>query len=214
MATVQLRLHPGVAPSQSAGYRQRGRSAHLTQGALTGCCGGLAVLMSLVVLGVATRAHIRSLRLMAEGDRLEPTWQKVQELFFTGADEEEMLDLLSTLDRHLRYRLASGSMRKVLAFVLDRLAQGDVVITGLGDLRTYGHWVLAIGVEQLVVGSARTTTGVLCLDPAEAAPQVAPFNTKLDLESPSRGARKLYYHRPGGMHLVTCSSAIALSRRR
>ena len=216
MPSLQTRLHPGVIPPTSASWRRRSRSAHLHQGQLTGCCGGMSVLMSLIVLGVASRAHVRSLRVIAEGDRLEPTWRKVQENFFAGADDGDMVELLGTLHQYLRYRLVTGSMRQVLAFTLERLAKDEVVILGFNDEGAVGgHWVLACGIELLVAGSTRTTTGVLCLDSAEDPPTLAPFNTRLELESPSRGARFLHYRRPNGsVRIVTCKAAIALSRRR
>ena len=176
----------------------------------------MSVLMSLIVLGVASRAHIRSLRVIAEGDRLEPTWRKVQETFFRGADDGDLVELLDTLDQYLRHRLVTGSMRQVLTFALERLAKDEIVILGFNDEQAFGgHWVLACGVELIVAGSTKTTTGVLCLDSAEEPPTIAPFNTRLELESPSRGARYLHYRRPdGGVRIVTCKTAIALARRR
>jgi hypothetical protein len=175
----------------------------------------MAVLMSMIVLGVASRAHVRSLRVIAEGDRLEPTWRKVQETFFSGADDQDMIELLGTLDQHIRYRPMTGSMRQVLAFTLERLAKDEVVILGVNDESQYGgHWVLAVGIELIVLGSTRTTTGVLCLDSAEAPPMLAPFNTRLELESPNRGARYLHYRLPdGGVRTITCKTAIALAAR-
>jgi hypothetical protein len=216
MPSLQTRLHPGVIPPATATWRQRGRSAHLRQGSLEGACGPYACFSALIVLGVASRAHVRCLRLIAEGDRLEQTWRRSQEFFFSGADDRDMVKLLGTLDQYVRHRLVTGSMRQVLAFTLQRLAKDDVVILGLNSESTYGgHWVLAVGIELIVKGSTRTITGVLCLDSAEEAPVLTPFNTRLDLESPGRGARYLHYRLPtGAVQTITCKTAIALSRRR
>jgi hypothetical protein len=215
MPTLQTRLHSGVIPDDSASWRQRGRSAHLRQGSMDGACGPLAVFMSLVVLGVASRALVRSLRVLTN-DRLDDTWIKSLDTFFLGTDDSEMVDLLKTLDRSIRHRAVTGSMRQVLDFTLLRLAKNEVVILGFTDAGSHGgHWVLAIGIEQVVAGAKRTPTGILCLDSAEPAPLLAPFNSRLDLDSPGRGARYLHYRLPeGGIRSVTCKTAIALSVQR
>jgi hypothetical protein len=167
-------------------------------------------------LGIASRSKIRYLSELAPGDPLEEMWISAQKLFFQGADEDEMLDLVKTLDKLVRHREVNGSMRRVLSFTLERLEQNDVVIVGFSNkLGHGGHWVLAVGVELLADGTKVTPTGVLCLDPSEPAPSVASYNAKLDLTAPFRGARCIRYRVPdGGVHTVTCDSAIGLSVRR
>ena len=142
-------------------------------------------------------------------------WIAAQKTWFLGADQDEMLDLIKTLDKFVRHRAVNGSMRRVLSFTLDRLEQNDVVILGFSNkLGHGGHWVLAVGIELLADGTRMTPTGVLCLDPSQHGPSVASYNAKLDLTAPFRGARCIRYRVPdGGIHTVTCDSAIALSVR-
>lgn len=214
MATLEMRLHPGVITGKTA--RQRGRSAQLGQGDVEGACGACTVLMALIVLGIASRSKLRSIGELEADDPLAGMWAQAQKTYFTGADEDEMRDLFKTLDRLVRYKETCGSKRRVLAFTLDRLEAGDVVVLGFSNKFGHGgHWVLAVGTESMVVGTKRTTTGVFCLDPSTQAPTVAPYNTKLDLMSPRRGARCLHYRLPsGGLSTVTCDVAFALSVRR
>ena len=216
MQALQMRMHPGVVEQNPSSYRQRYRSAHLRQGELTGECGPLAILMAMITLGVAQRSHVRRLHYAEEGDPLTPLWSKVQESFFSRADQSEMLGLLDTVERYVHREAVTGSMRKVLAFALRRLAENGVVILGFGDESVTGayHWVLAVGLSSKVTDQKSTATGVLCLDATEAAPTLAPYNAVLDLDSPKRGARQLYYRGPDGRSsLMTCTRAIALSRR-
>ena len=214
MQTLQTRMHPGVVQQNPPSYR-RSRSAHLRQGELS-TSGSFAILMATIVLGVATKAYVRRLRCVEEGDLLAPLWSKVQKTFFSGTDHEDMVALLDTIDRYVHRQSVNGSMRKVLAFTLARLAENDVVILGFGDEAVSGpyHYVLAVGIEFKVAEQKSITTGVLCLDATEAAPLLAPYNARLELDSPKRGARQLTYRGPDGRPLLmTCTSAIALSRR-
>lgn len=216
MHALQMRMHPGVVQLNPSSYRQRHRSAHLRQGELTGACGNLAILMAMIVLGIATKPYVRRLRYAEEGDLLMPLWNKVQESFFSGADHDEMLGLLDTVERYVHHKAVTGSMRKVLAFALSRLAENDVVILGFGDEGTPGayHWALAVGLLSKVAGQKNTATAVLCLDAAEAAPTLAPYNAVLDLDSPKRGAQQLHYRGADGRPLLMrITSAIALSPR-
>ena len=126
-----------------------------------------------------------------------------------------MLTLLDTVERYVNRESQIGSMRRVLAFTLSRLAANDVVLLGFGEaaIGTY-HWTLAVGVESRVSGRKSRATGVLCMDSAEPAPMLASFNARLEIDSPRRGASKLNYRGADGRpSLVTCTSAIALSRR-
>lgn len=215
MQTLQTCMHPGVVQQGSPIYR-RNRSAHLRQGELTSACGALTILMAMIVLGVATKPYVRRLRMTDEGDLLAPLWSKAQETFFSGADHDDMLALLDTVERYVHYQSVTGSMRKVLTFTLARLAENDVVALGFGvagDPAPY-HWALALGTESKVAGIKRIATGVICLDASEAAPTLSAYNARLDVTSPKRGARQLHYRGADGRPLLmTCTSAIALSRR-
>ena len=216
MHALQMRMHPGVVQLNPSSYRQRHRSAHLRQGELTGACGPLAILMAMIVMGIASKQYVRRLRCAEEGDLLMPLWSKVQDSFFSGADGDQMRELLDEVDRYVHRQCVTGSQRKVLAFTLARLAENDVVVLGFGDQGAPGpyHWSLAVGVLSKVAGQKSTATGVLCLDAAEAAPTLAPYNTVLDLDSPKRGARQLHYwNQEMRPLLVSCTSAIALSLR-
>lgn len=215
MATLQTRMHPGVVEKGSPIYR-RNRSAHLRQGELTSACGTWTILMAMVTLGVATKSYVRRLHMTDEGDLLAPLWSKAQETFFSGANHDDMLMLLDTVARYVHRQSVTGSMRQVLAFTLARLGENDVVILGFGDdgVPDPYHWALAVGSEWKLAGVKKAATGVLCLDASEAAPMLAPYNARLELTSPKRGARQLHYRGADGRPLLmTCTSAIALSRR-
>lgn len=214
MPTLQTCMHPGVVQPTPSSYR-RNRSAHLRQGDLTSASGVLAILMALICLGIATKPYVRRLRMADEGDLLVPLWSKAQETYFSGADHDDMLGLLDTVELYVQSQSAKGSMRTVLAFTLARLAANDVVVLGFGDHGVPGpyHWALAVGTESRVAGVKRTATCVLCLDTLEAAPTLSRYNARLELDSPRRGARQIHYRGADGPLLMTCTSAIALSRR-
>jgi hypothetical protein len=171
--------------------------------------------MATMAFGFATKAYVRGLPDAQEGDLLEPLWVRARDTFFAATEHDDMLTLLDAVGRYINREAQIGSMRKVLAFTLSRLAASDVVLVGFGDaaIGTY-HWTLAVGVESQVYGRKSRATGVLCLDSAEPAPMLASFNARLELGSPKRGASKLNYRGADGRpSLVTCTSAIALSRR-
>jgi hypothetical protein len=107
-------------------------------------------------------------------------------------------------------------MRETLAFTQARLRATDVVILGLDNTEAPGgHWVLAVGTEQTVVGTSTTASAILCLDPAVARPSLAPYNALIDLASPNRSARFRHYVRQDGdLQYVNCKTAIGLSLRR
>ena len=210
--TVRLEVQHRTAVTS----RQRHRTAHLRQGDLTAACGPLALLMGLIVLGVVTKTEARTLPWEAETVRLAKLWQGMQERFFAGSDLTDLLALLRFMEPRVRHRSVTGGMRRVLAFTQERLAENDLVVLGFGDKGAPGprHWALAVGTETTVTASKSAFTSVLCLDAAEVAPTIIPFNARLELDSPRRGAGQLHYRGADGRSLlVTCSSAIALSTR-
>ena len=214
MPTLHLRLHPGLIPDAQATWRQRHRTPHLRQGDLDGSCGASVVLTALIILRLATWAEVRTLRILSPG-RLEETYSKCLETFFGGSSDADMFELLDTLRGTLRYRVTTGSMRRVRDFALARLRLDELVIVGINPWGTRrGHWVLGVGAEIVSNAGSRAVIGILCLDPAEPSPLVAPFNGKLDLESPATGARHVHYRTAGSIRNVTCKIAIALSLRR
>jgi len=215
MQTLQTCVHSGVVRHDPTNHWLRNRSAHLRKGDLTRSSGPLSVLMAMMSFGFASKAYVRDLPDAQEGDLLEPLWVRARDVFFAGAEPGQILTLLDAVERYVSRESKTGSMRKVLAFTLARLAANDLVLLGFGEaaIGTY-HWTLAVGVESEVSGRKREATGVLCLDAAEAAPMLAAFNARLELDSPKRGASKLSYRGADGrVLLVTCTSAIALSRR-
>lgn len=215
MPTLQTCMHPGVVQPTPSSYR-RNRSAHLRQGDLTSASGALAILMAMIVLGIATKPYVRRLRIADDGDLLAPLWSKAKETYFSGPDHDDMLALLDTVELYVHCQSVAGSMRQVLAFTLARLAENDVVVLGFGDEGVPGpyHWSLAVGTEARMAGIERTATSVLCLDTLEAAPTLSRYNARLELDSPKRGARQLHYRGADGRPLLmSCTSAIALSRR-
>ena len=214
MATLHMRLHPGLIPDTGATWRQRHRTPHLRQGDLDGSCGQACVFMSMILLRIARWSEIRTLRMVSSG-RYEDTHRQALETWFVGTTDEGLLGLLNTLRPRIRYRHVQGSMKIVRNFALERLAKDELVIMGInkwGSRR--GHWTLAIGTEIRRIGPSSDITGILCLDPVESSPTIGCFNAKIDLLSPALGARHVHYRTEGHIRNVTCSSAISVALRR
>ena len=214
MDALSMRLHPGLIPDGSRNWRQRQHSPHLRQGSIDAAAGPLCTYMAMIVLGLASKDQVKSLR-HGSDYRFGKTWIKSLDTFFLGASADDLLELLAALDSYLIAEAAIGPTRVTLEFAQRRLARNELVILGLGQETRYGeHWVLAVGTAAVLMHGKRSTTGLLCLDPAEPAPWVAQFNARLSLDSPRRGARYLHYAVPNAIQSVNCSTAIALSLRR
>lgn len=216
MPPLQIQLHDGFAWDRSRTWRQQEHTPHLRQGSLDAASAHLCMFMALMLLGLASKDEIRSLR-HGTDYRFGATWNRSLESFFSGANSTEVLDFLRTLKEQVAYHAASGSTMHTLDFARRGLNQNNLVILGLEREGQYGkRWTLGIGTEWLMKGSQRDTTSILCLDPAEPAPSVAQFNARLRLNSPRRGSRQLHYAVPGAIQSVSCDFAIclrALARR-
>ena len=216
MPTLQTRMHPGVMPADTKMRARYQRGPHLMAGEWDGACGLYTRWTALIVLGVATRSDVLALPSSSKAVLAE-VWARGVETYFSGTDSDEIQSLLRGLERHVSYRSCDGAMRTQIDFVTDSLRRGEVVIVGLERLRGRGdgHWVLAVGMEELVSKTTSEVIGILCLDSGEPAPQLLRFNARLDLQVPKRGATYVRFHGVSGdARSMTIDSAISLERRR
>ncbi|HEY8706945.1 MAG TPA: hypothetical protein VIM34_03000 [Burkholderiaceae bacterium] len=215
MPTLQTRMHPGVMPADAKMRARYQRGPHLMAGSLDGACGIYALWSALIVLGVATRSDVLALP-SSSNTVLAEVWARGVETFFSGTDSDEIQALLHGLERYISYRACDGAMRTQIEFVTDSLRRGEVVIVGLERPRGRGdgHWVLAVGMEELVSKTTSEVIGILCLDSGEPAPQLLRFNARLELQVPHHGATYVrYLNKSGDAHTMTIDTAIALRRR-
>ncbi len=213
MDRLQHRLHAGLLRTSAPNWRQLRHSPHLHQGSLDGASAVYAVATALVVLGVTTKRDVKDMRFSGSG-LLEKMWSKALELFFAGADKQELLALLETVGSYLTYEIKLGSTSRVASAVALHIASGDLAIVGLDLTTGLGHWVLAVGIEELVVNRKRTAIGILCLDPSEPTPLLAQFNSRIELDADVGGGQLGYRSADGVMRCVTCNVAWLLAARR
>jgi len=215
MPLLRTTLHPGVMPADTKMRVRYQRGPHLMAGSLDGACGVYALWSALIALGVATRAQVLCLRYRFTDDQFEEAWVRGLDTFFLGSDDDELVALLQTVDRCVCHRLCKGPMRSQVAFVTNSLRSEEVVLLGLEHAGTPGgHWVLAVGLEELATDGQSKLIGILCLDSSEPAPQLLRFNARLELDSPHFGASRVRYRKANGdAHAMKIITAIALKRR-
>lgn len=204
MHALHLRISPTLIPPKDATWRQRHRVPWLSRTETRGSTGHACVQLAMVVMRLAAAdGAIGVFDEWAEtdGHRIEPTCQ-------------EMLSFLEKLHPALRYRTLIGSMHAVRRFATDRLKRNELVLIETSEWgKATSHWVLGVGTEVTIARNGASVTGLLCLDPAGPEPPLVPFNTRLDLASPSARARYAHYRTGSSIRNVTCVSAIALSTR-
>ena len=215
---MQLRttMHPGVMPADSKLRARYQRGPHLMAGDLDGACGPLAVWTALIVLGILTRPQVMCRDFACIADKFDAAWQKSLALWFDGADEDEMVILLATVAPFIDHQECFGAMRKQIEFVVERLRQNEVVLLGLErrDERD-GHWVLAVGLEELVTEKSGQVIGILCLDSSEPPPDMLRYNARLELHVPKKGATYVRYRGASGdSRSMTIDRSIAISPAR
>lgn len=216
MSVLHTTMHPGVMPADTKIRARYQRGPHLMAGDLDGACGPLSLWTALIVLGLATRSQVICQKDRITDDKFEEAWLKSQGLWFQGADDDEMDLLLDTVSRFVDRSECVGAMRKQIDFVVDRLRQNDVVLLGLErrDERD-GHFVLAIGMEELVTEKDRQVIGILCLDSSEPPPDLLRYNARLELHVPMKGATFVRFRGASGdSRSMTIDRSIALKPRR
>ena len=216
MAVLHTTMHPGVMPADTKIRARYQRGPHLMAGDLDGACGPLSLWTALIVLGLTSRPQVICQKDRFTNDKFEGTWLKSLGLWFQGADDDEMDLLLDTVSRHLDRTECVGAMREQVHFVVDRLRQNDVVLLGLErrDARD-GHFVLAVGMEELVTAKNRRVIGILCLDSSEPPPDMLRYNARLELHVPKKGATFVRFRGASAdSRSMTIDRSIALKPRR
>jgi hypothetical protein len=205
MATLRLRLHPGLIPDDRATWRQRYKTPHFAQGSRSFGCGQAVVMSALAILGLEMGAELEALR-SGHHEACE-----AEEGRF-GTSHHDMLGLVNGLRHPLRYAAATGSMRFVRTFAVEHLRTDELVMLEIKRWeRRLGHWILAVGLQETEVNGCLSASALLCLDPAELPLTVAPWNGLLDLGSPFRGARHIHYRTADSIQNVAFHTAIALT---
>ena len=185
-------------------------------GDLDGACGPLAVWTALIVLGIITRPQVVCKDFACAADKFDAAWQKSLALWFDGTDEDEMVALLATIAPLVEQAECIGAMRKQVNFIVGRLRRNEVVLIGLE--RRYqrdGHWVLAVGLEELVTEKSEQVICILCLDSSEPPSDMLRYNARLELHVPKKGATYVRYRGAfGNSRSMTIDRSIALSPAR
>ena len=74
-----------------------------------------------------------------------------------------------------------------------------------------GHWVLAVGLEELVTEKSGQVICILCLDSSEPPPDMLRYNARLELQVPKKGATYVRYRgASGNSRSMTIDQSIAL----
>ena len=181
-------------------------------GDLDGACGPLSFWTALVALGIVTRSQVICRDFAGAGDKFDAAWEKSLALWFDGTDEDEMVASLATVAPFIERQECYGAMRKQVDFVIERLRRNEVVLLGLErrDERD-GHWVLAVGLEELVSEKSGEVFSILCLDSSERPPDMLRYNARLELQVPKKGATYVRYRGASGdSRSMTIDRSIAL----
>jgi len=213
MDSLQLHFHPGLVRHRAKSWRHQQHMLHLGQGSIDAASGILCIFMALMAMGMVSKSQLQVLGFGTDY-RLGTTWRRGLESYFIGASETDVLDLLTTLPG-IEVQSLIGPTSRCVEMAQSRLALNELALLGLAvEVARPIRWVLAVGTELGGGGSENTATSLLCLDPAESSPRVAPFNTRLCLNSPRRGSRQLHYVTATALLSPSCGIAIALSKRR
>jgi len=188
MHHIIIRLHAGLCHGTQTAAQLGLESPHLRTGSLDGASGICSLYMALITLGVATRFDVQQLRVFAN-DRLENSWLASLNTYFLGSEPAEIMQLLRTVKREIRYRASNDAAVPLHHFALARLSRDDVVLMNFEHRNERGgEWVLAVGAEFVLCERKLIPLSLLCLDAAAPAPSIARFNGKLLLQArPSRG---------------------------
>jgi hypothetical protein len=210
MTTIQL--HDGA--SKPDFWRTKGRSkAHLRKGEIGGSVTGyLCVCMALIVLGVTSRAHIRSAYAVPDG--------KLQGFFAAGLDSafgldaQGMEELLKTVSRFVRPLRLRGKRDWLLESAVSRMGSGEICLVALGDSSfRYHEWFLAVAVESRTDTIEPGPTALLVLDPAAPIGKIEAWNGRLDL-SDKPDDTYLYFTAEDGAIRKVCLKAVFSLRKR
>lgn len=211
MERFTIRLHPGVARADQ--WRSKARSAaHLHRGDLEGSMSGwYAACMALVVLGVATRAHVRTLQFEHRG--LLEDFTNAGMHSHRGLDPKGMANLLQTISAFAEVKRLTGKQDLVVRAVLKRMAEGDVAVVSVSDTGLHDTaWRLAVGVEWRTDTTGEHPTALLLLDPRHPCADLMLWNGRLEIgDEPEIPMR--YYDAEGGICSARLKAVFTVSRK-
>jgi hypothetical protein len=146
--------------------------------------------------------------------RFAEAFSLAQELYFRGTTDADMADMLDALSSSISFAKERGSARAIVEFTINHLRQANAVLLCVDYVgRNCGHWVLAVGYEEVMANRVRTVTGILCLDSAQAAPIMSHYSGRFEWESPRRKTQCHYLTADGSRKRVAFVSAFAIARR-
>lgn len=211
MDKLTIHLHPGAARAEQ--WRSRARSAgHLRRGELEGSMSGwYAACIALVVSGIATRAHVRTLQYEHRGMLEE--FANLGMRSYRGLDAKGMAELLQTIDAVAEVRRITGRQERIVRKTLDRLAAGDVAVVSISDTGFHDTaWRTAIGVEWRADTTGEHPTALLLLDPRHPCADLMLWNGRLEIgDEPDIPMR--YYDAEGGICSARLKAVFTLSRK-
>lgn len=212
MERVNIHLHAGATHPEN--WRTRGRStAHLRKGDISGSISGyISACMALIVLGVTSRAHIRSAYAVPDG-KLEEFFTAGLESSF-GLDGKGMARLLSTVGRFVRTLRLRGKRDWLIQAALSRMGDGEVCLVALSDSGFhYCEWRLVVGVEWRTDTTGPQPMALLVLDPAAPIGRIAAWNGRLEIVGMPDETSMHYTAEDGGVRTVTLKYVFALRKR-
>ena len=211
MDPIVIELHPGSMRQEN--WRTRGRScAHFWRGDLAVSAGYHVMCQAIVILGIASRSYVSTLRRIPEG-RLEDFYY-TSVLADTYMDVPQIVGTLSTLSHLMDVEALSGTRKQMLAQVTKRQADGEVCMLDLADhLHGCRLWLLVVGIELSADRGKTLPTALLVLDSNERGVAVAAWNGRLELRTPPSRSRLHYRAVDSSIREVTLGNVIAIKRR-
>ena len=211
MHPIVIELHSGSMRQNN--WRTRGRSgAHFWRGDLAVAAGYHVICQAIVILGIASRPRVSTLRVLPDGH--------LKDFYFTCmlADQQmdwpQVVSALDTLSHLIEVDSIQGTRRQLLDQVVRRQTTGEVCMLDLAD---HHHgcrlWLVVVGVEFGTSAGRRQPTALMVLDANERGVAVAAFNGRLELQSPPSRSRLHYRAVDGSIREVTLGNVVALKRR-
>lgn len=164
---------------------ERFQHLHLPQSALDGSCGLLCVLQAAMVLTGIPRRQVEGIAASSRSP-LRQLWQLARELYFDGTFERELAAFVDCFSPELSSEtIVSRMPRRIGSAVATAIDTGQVPIVCF-DTRSWSHWAMVIGYEQ--VAGETSPRALLMLDPSGAQPWGCFYNARLDLQARARSS--------------------------
>lgn len=186
MGALMHRFLPGIRAETEVQYEVTKRAGnrfhllHCQQSAVDWSCGVQAALQALKVLTGISRTEADGIPYAKAGH-----WKKffdvAKDLFFVGADDEDIQRLMSPLrpaieSEVLHFRTSLDAGKQIRKAVM----AGQVPVIRYEISPGKQHWVTVVGVEEV---EGQSVMALLLLDPASAGPWCCMFNARMDIKT-------------------------------